>query len=59
LSKARDGEACDIYMTNRQLCDGGHDLTSWLDDFLAKEAIQQPLHRYHFRNDADLSVVAA
>lgn len=59
LSKARDREACDIYMTNRQLCNGGDDLTGWLDDFLAQEAMHQPSHRYHFRKDADLSIVAA
>ena len=36
LSNARNGEACDIYMTNRQLSDGDTDLTKGLDDFLGR-----------------------
>ncbi len=56
LSKARSGEPCDIYMTNRHLQDGQVDLTKGLDDFLAKEAANQSLHQYHFRKDDDLSI---
>ena len=57
LSNARDRQTCDIYMTNRNLSDGGTDLTKGLDEFLEKEAKCQPLHRYHFRKDTELSIV--
>jgi len=59
LSGARNEEACDIYMTNRQLVDGDTDFTANLDKFLADEATNQPLHRYHFRQDPALSIVIA
>lgn len=59
LSNARNGEACDIYMTNRQLSDGDTDLTKGLDDFLAGEAKDQPSHHYHFRKDEDYSIMVS
>jgi hypothetical protein len=59
LSKARNGEECDIYMTNRTLRDKGKDLTPALNKFLKDEAAKQPMHRYHFREDPALSIVVS
>ena len=57
LSNARDGEACRIYLTNRNLMDGDVDFTDKLNAFLADEAVSQPMHEYRFREDSDLSIV--
>ncbi|MGD0921758.1 MAG: hypothetical protein ABSA70_08365 [Terriglobia bacterium] len=56
LSNARKGEPFNAYMTNRHLQDGQEDLTKGLDDLLAEEAANQPLHQYHFRKDNELSI---
>lgn len=57
LSKSRTGKACDIYMTNRHLENSGQDLTPGLDAFLNEEQKNEPLHRYHFRQEDALSIV--
>jgi hypothetical protein len=54
LSKARAGQECDIYMTNRA---GEEGLGEMLDSFLAEESAQEPGHRYHFREEKALSVI--
>ena len=56
LSRARSGEPINVYMTNRHLEDGGNDLTKGLDDFLALEQKKEPKHRYHFREEHELSI---
>jgi len=54
LSAARKGEPYDAYLTNRTMLTD--ELTAALDDFLAEEKASQPLHRYHFRTDPQLSI---
>jgi beta-lactamase superfamily II metal-dependent hydrolase len=56
LSRARSEEPIDVYMTNRHLKDRGNDLTKGLDDFLALEESEEPGHRYHFREESELSI---
>jgi beta-lactamase superfamily II metal-dependent hydrolase len=53
LSAARAAEPYDAYLTNRE---GEEGLTEVLDRFLQKEALAQPLHRYHFRQNDALSI---
>jgi beta-lactamase superfamily II metal-dependent hydrolase len=53
LSAARAGEEYDAVLTNRT---GELNLTEHLTAFLKSEAKNQPKHRYHFRNDQDLSI---
>jgi hypothetical protein len=53
LSAARAAEPYDAYLTNRE---GEEGLTQVLDRFLQKEALAQPLHRYHFRQNDALSI---
>ena len=53
LSKARAGQAFDAYLTNRS---GENGLTEMFDQFLAEEATKQPLHNWHFREDAALAI---
>ena len=59
LSNARKGAPYHAYLTNRQLRDGQKNLTNGLDDFLAEEAANQPLHQYHFRKDNALSIATS
>ena len=53
LSQARAGQAFDAYLTNRS---GENGLTGMFDEFLADEAARQPLHNWHFREDAALAI---
>ncbi|MGA2324661.1 MAG: hypothetical protein ABSH05_00095 [Bryobacteraceae bacterium] len=53
LSAARTGEEYDAVLTNRT---GEENLTEHLDTFLKSEEGKEPKHRYHFRNDGDLSI---
>jgi beta-lactamase superfamily II metal-dependent hydrolase len=53
LSEARAGKAFDAYLTNRTADNG---LTEMFDEFLADEAAGQPLHHWHFREDAALAI---
>jgi hypothetical protein len=53
LSAARTDEEYDAVLTNRT---GEENLTAHLTTFLKSEANQQAKHRYHFRNDGDLSI---
>ncbi len=53
LSEARSGHAFDAYLTNRTAENG---LTAMFDEFLADEAARQPLHHWHFRDDAALAI---
>jgi len=52
LSAARKNDTIDVYMTNRK---GVLGLKGMLDTFLASEQ-QFPHHRYHFRDEAALSI---
>jgi metallo-beta-lactamase superfamily protein len=54
LSAARKGEPYDAYFTNRVMIED--ELTAALEDFLAEEKTRQPMHRYHFRSDPQLSI---
>lgn len=56
LSQARKDKPFDVYMTNRQLIESGKDYTAELDKFLKQEKSKQPKHKYHFRQDKDLSI---
>jgi hypothetical protein len=42
-----------VYLTNRT---GENGLTEMFDAFLADEAARQPLHTWHFRDDAALAM---
>ena len=53
LSEARSGHAFDAYLTNRTAENG---LTAMFDEFLADETAGQPLHHWHFREDAALAI---
>lgn len=53
LSKARHGQAYEAFFTNRVGVEG---LGAMFDTFLAKEASDEPLHVYRFRNDPDPSI---
>ena len=53
LSAARHGQPYEVFLTNRTGFDG---LGAMLDTFLAKEAHDEPLHRYTFRGEHDLSL---
>ncbi len=53
ISQARNGEACDVYLTNRE---GDEGLTKNLDKFLAAEKKAGSKIRYHFREDEALSI---
>ena len=53
LSAARHGQPYEAFLTNRTGFDG---LGAMLDTFLAKEAHDEPLHRYTFRGEHDLSL---
>jgi len=53
LSAARSGEKYDAYLTNRKLKDN---LTEPLEQFLEAEAIAEPEHKYHFRDENALSI---
>jgi hypothetical protein len=53
LSAARHGQSYEVFLTNRTGFDG---LGAMLDTFLAKEAHDEPLHRYTFRGEHDLSL---
>lgn len=54
LSAARADERYDAYLTNRVMTTDK--LTAALEDFLASEKTKQPKHRYHFREDPQLSI---
>jgi beta-lactamase superfamily II metal-dependent hydrolase len=56
LSKARRGEECDVYLTNRV---GVLKLKENLDQFLADEVKAGSKIRYHFREEKELSIGVA
>jgi beta-lactamase superfamily II metal-dependent hydrolase len=54
LSAARKNQPYDAYFTNRLMVEDR--LTAALEDFLTQEKTSQPMHRYHFRTDPQLSI---
>lgn len=57
LSAARKNQSYTVYLTNRSLSGGKVDLTPALDRFLQQEGVEQPLHRYVFRENGMPSLI--